>query len=108
MRVLVLEDDPQVRRLLRRVLTFDQHVVVMVDTAAAAIASAGVFDLAVLDINLPDGNGVDVAEVLLNRAAVPRVVFFTASTDQELLGRAGSLGSVIRKAAGLRALLAAM
>ncbi|MEQ9321459.1 MAG: response regulator [Polyangiaceae bacterium] len=104
----MLDDDPQIRRLLRRVLTFDRHAVEMAETVAEALAITGPFDLAVLDLNLPDGNGADVAEALLQRGATQRVVFFTASTEQPLLGRAGSLGSVIRKDAGLRALLAAI
>ena len=61
MRILVLDDDPQIRRLLRRVLTpaFGR------DGGDCRRASTGPFDLAVLDLNLPDGTGADVAEALL-------------------------------------------
>jgi two-component system OmpR family response regulator len=83
MRVLVVDDDAEVRRLLVRALERDGHAVTARTTARAALTALGArsFDVVVLDLALPDGNGVDVCQELRAlRNAVP-VLMLTAHSE---------------------------
>jgi CheY-like chemotaxis protein len=52
-------------------------------------------DLLILDINMPAGNGLDVAEKLLRNPTIPPVpvVFCTGRSDAETLARCAALGA---------------
>ena len=64
-RVLVVEDHPDGRELLRLILEEEGHAVTDVATVAAAEAMLarlpGTFDLLLTDVGLPDGSGTDLA-----------------------------------------------
>ena len=47
--------------------------------ARAALAAAEVVDLILLDVNLPDGNGLELAAELASAPARPTVIALTAS-----------------------------
>jgi len=67
MRVLVVDDDPSIRRSLERALTFDGHKVTTVANGAAAIGEAikpDEYDVVVLDLGLPDIDGLDVCKTI--------------------------------------------
>jgi two-component system KDP operon response regulator KdpE len=71
-RVLIVEDEPAILRVIERALK-KKHEVVFAGTAALAlgtIASAPP-DLAIVDVGLPDLDGVELAKQI--RAAVPNV-----------------------------------
>jgi len=53
-----------------------------------------------LDLDLPDGNGVDLARSLLDSQQATGVLFFTGSSDPLLLARARALGPVLMKTSG--------
>jgi len=106
-RVLVVEDDRMVARGLARLLTARGLSVDVALSCAAARAMPGRFDLAILDIELPDGLGVDLAHALVLRSKICALMFYTGATYQPLLRRAAKLGPVVAKQAGLQALLLA-
>jgi len=67
MRVLVVDDDPAIRRSLERALSFDGHSVTCVENGAAAISEAikpDTYDIVVLDLGLPDIDGLDVTRTI--------------------------------------------
>jgi two-component system, OmpR family, KDP operon response regulator KdpE len=75
--VLVVDDDQQVRRLLRTVLTGQGHTVIEANTVAAAIAEVQRArpDVMLLDLGLPDGDGVNVLSALpLDEPRIPVIV----------------------------------
>jgi len=104
-RLLVVEDDVTVARALSRTLARTGYSVAVTRSCSAALALTQSFDFAILDLDLPDGNGVDLARTLLASAKVPSVLFFTSSNDQALLARARCLGSVITKSLGTSPIL---
>lgn len=106
--VLVVEDDPALRRAIARALRTAGHHVVVAERCGRARSLSCAFDVAVLDLELPDGTGVDVAGELLGLGRAGGVVFFSAAADPLLLGRASRLGAVVRKGASLEGLLAAV
>jgi two-component system KDP operon response regulator KdpE len=75
-RVLIVDDEPQILRALRINLTARQyHVITAADgTAALQAASTGHPDLVVLDLGLPDMDGVEVIRGLRGWTPVPIVV----------------------------------
>jgi DNA-binding response OmpR family regulator len=108
LRVLVVEDDPLVRRAVTRALRRAGHDVVVAKGCDGARDLSHAVDVAVLDLELPDGTGVDVAGELLGLGATDGVVFFSGAADPLLLRRASRLGTVVAKGGNLRALIEAV
>jgi DNA-binding response OmpR family regulator len=104
LRVLLVEDDPELARTVERSLGHFGHRTVIASTVAATEALTESFDCGILDIDLPDGSGVRLAETLLDGGQVGAVVFFSASTDAEVLAEARALGTFVAKTAGVREL----
>jgi len=81
-RILVVEDDPDQRELINEVLCMhfkdaDGHTIVGVGTAAEALEKdLGLFDVVLLDYNLPDMSGLDLLEKILAKTNLP-VIFVT-------------------------------
>ena len=65
-RVLVVEDDPRLRSLLREALEREGHRATVVGTGSDALVASmdAAHDLVILDLNLPDVDGLEVAERL--------------------------------------------
>jgi two-component system, OmpR family, response regulator len=79
-RALVVEDDADLRRLLRKALDEEGFEVVPVARGAEAIAVAAEDppDVLVVDIGLPDADGRDVCQALRARGVDAPVLFLTA------------------------------
>ena len=85
--VLLVDDDPDFRKLARHVLGDEGLVVVReAETVAAAIAAAHELkpEAALVDVGLPDGSGLDLARALSDLTWRPRIVL--TSTDLEAVG----------------------
>ena len=63
-RILLVEDDPQIRALLGLVLRREGYALDEADTVASAMSllDAGSYDLALVDWRVPDGDGLLVAD----------------------------------------------
>jgi two-component system response regulator MprA len=78
-KVLVVEDDAELRRLLARGLGEEGFDVVVAANATAAIRHAEArMDLAILDVGLPDADGRDLCQALRARGFSAPVLFLTA------------------------------
>lgn len=79
-RVLVVDDQPNILDLLDTVLRFHGFVVDTAATAAEAIAVATARppDLVLLDVMLPDGDGMDVCRRLRADGLQAGIIFLTA------------------------------
>jgi two-component system, NarL family, response regulator DevR len=105
-RVFLVDDHEVVRRGLKDLLDAEEGIEVVGDAATAGMALAGIAstapDVAVLDVRLPDGNGVEVCREV--RARDPRIacLMLTSFGDDEALfdaimaGAAGYLLKDIR------------
>lgn len=80
--LLVVEDDPRLQGLLRDAFVAAGHRATVVGTGTAGLeaAFAGDVDLVVLDLNLPDVDGVEVARRLRADGDVP-ILMLTARGD---------------------------
>lgn len=82
--VLVVDDDPAFRRLAERMLAaFDLAVAGEADTAASAIAAAGSLrpEAVLVDVGLPDVDGIALARQLTALPWRPRVVLTSSDAD---------------------------
>jgi two-component system response regulator MprA len=79
-RVLVIEDDGDLRRLLRRGLEEEGFEVIQASTGkdALSLAEAEAPSLLVVDIGLPDADGRDVVQAVRSRGVESPVLFLTA------------------------------
>jgi DNA-binding response OmpR family regulator len=90
MRLLVVEDEPKVAAALHDVLVSEQYEVQVAGTGSEgfARASAERFDAIVLDIMLPERDGLDVLRTLRARGDMTPVLILTAkdTVDDRVLG----------------------
>lgn len=110
-RILILEDDTVLRRQIRRVFATRGWEVVEADCVARFVdaASTGTYDGCLLDLWLPDGNGLDAWERVRwcqNRAVA---VVMSGDATAEARARAERLGcaDLLAKPFQLSTLLAA-
>jgi len=82
MDVLVVEDDDGIARPLVAGLEREGHAVTRVATAAAALAEPE-HDLVLLDLRLPDGDGIDVCRTIRGRSAVPIIILSARDTEAD-------------------------
>lgn len=110
--VLLVEDHATLRQALASVIRAhpDMAVVGEVATAEPDAIAAVACDVAVVDLDLPGGDGVAVIEALRARDPAPGCVVMTGLTDDRELGRAIEAGAaaVLHKSAPMRELLDAI
>ena len=84
-RVLVCDDESQILRALRVVLREADYEVVPASTAAEALDLAAVqrLDAAIIDIVLPDGDGVEVARQIREWSPIPILVLSAIGEEDE-------------------------
>ncbi|MGO1316889.1 MAG: response regulator transcription factor [Cellulomonadaceae bacterium] len=80
--VLLAEDDPAIAEPLARALTREGYNVVVQGTGQGAIDSAPSADLVVLDLGLPDMDGLDVARAIRSQGMTTPVLVLTARADE--------------------------
>ena len=80
MHILVVEDDQRLARLLQRVLMEERHAVDTVHSGGRGLdlALSGGYDLIILDLMLPDRDGVDVCRALRAEGVEVPVLMLTA------------------------------
>lgn len=107
--ILMVDDDPGIRRVVTRALTAAGYLVTAAPDRASALTMLKdqTFSLAILDVNLPDGNGLDLCGEIHERYAVP-VIMLTVALDELDVVRALESGAddYVRKPFGTRELVA--
>lgn len=83
--IIVIEDDPAIRRFLRTSLGTHGFNVFEADTGKQGIVEIGVRkpDLVILDLGLPDMDGVDVIKSIREWSSVPIVILSARSAEQQ-------------------------
>lgn len=92
--VLLVEDEPQIRRLVRSALEGEGYQVSEADTVQRSLIEAGNCkpDLLVLDLGLPDGDGVDLIRDLRTWSNLPILVVSARGGETDKI-RALDLGA---------------
>ncbi|MDB4980067.1 MAG: two-component system response regulator [Myxococcales bacterium] len=95
MRIIVVEDDMQLRERLARALRARGHdAVVAADRAAARMEAERSFDAAVVDLRLGPDSGLEVISDLLAAQVTARVVLATSLATLEIVDEASRRGAV--------------
>lgn len=84
-RVVVIEDEADIRRFVRVALESEGHEVTEATTLARGLIEAGVRrpDLVVLDLGLPDGDGVDFVRQFRSWSSSPILVLSARSSEDD-------------------------
>ena len=82
---ILIEDEPQIRRFVRSALEAEGWVVHEAETAKRGLADAGTRkpDLLVVDLGLPDGDGLDLIRDVRGWSNVPIVVLSARSEEAD-------------------------
>jgi DNA-binding NtrC family response regulator len=92
-RVLVVDDDRAIRRTLEKLLASEGHEVATAGDGRQALDAAGGIDLVLLDLGLPEIDGLEVLRLLHDQPQPPPVVVLTARDDMQSTVRAVQLGA---------------
>ncbi|KRD18906.1 MULTISPECIES: response regulator transcription factor [unclassified Streptomyces] len=107
MHVLLVEDDEPVAESLRRGLKRYGFAVDWVSTGAAALSHPGPYDVVLLDLGLPDTDGLDVCRALRERGGVPIIVISARSDETDrVVGLELGADDYVSKPFGVREVIA--
>jgi DNA-binding response OmpR family regulator len=97
--ILVVDHDPSVRTLLKRVLTGKGYRVRSAANGADALLAAFTAppDLVLLDLKLPEENGWDIFGRLTQKWPLLPVVVITARPNQFFTALAAGVGALVEK-----------
>ncbi len=106
-RVFLLDDHDGVRRGVRELLELEDDLVVVGEARTAAEAldtvAATLPDVAILDVRLPDGSGVDVCREIRSGHPDIACLMLTSFADDDVLRQAiaaGAAGYVLKQVRG--------
>jgi two-component system KDP operon response regulator KdpE len=109
LRILVIDDEPQIRRILGISLRTQNYDVIEAGTGREgldALATRGA-DVVVLDLGLPDMDGLDVLRELRGWSAVPVIVLSARSAElQKVAALDAGANDFVTKPFGVQELLA--
>lgn len=113
-RILLADDHRMFREALRGQLATDKDIRIVGETGTAADTLAALPgarpDIVVLDVALPDGNGIDIARTIVARHPNVRIVMLSGYVDPMYVEEAMKAGAqaYVVKSAGIDELLRAI
>jgi two-component system response regulator DegU len=95
MKILIVEDNPTVRRLIRRAVTDVASEIEECEDGADVLRAYGAQlpDIVLMDVRMPRLNGLAATRLLLNSYPGARVLFVTDYDDDELRHAASEAGA---------------
>ena len=90
-RILIADDDAFTREMAQRALQGDGHEVVIAEDGGEALALIGqgpAFDLVVTDVEMPNTDGLELAEALIAQNPSQRIVIMSGLADELVRARA--------------------
>ncbi|GIO25399.1 response regulator [Ornithinibacillus bavariensis] len=95
-KVLLAEDQVMVRQGLKAMIETDEEIVVIGEAdngkEAVRLCEKQLFDVAILDIRMPEMDGIETAKVLRNRFPQIKVLMLTTFDDQQYVVDALKVG----------------
>jgi len=98
-KILLVDDDPAIRRMLSRLLTEESYRVLTATNGFEGLeaASRAKVDLVLLDLNMPGKDGWDTFEQLSTGNPLLPIILITGRPDQLYLARAAGVGALLEK-----------
>ena len=93
--VLIIDDEQEIRESILQLLRMEGHSADTASTAEEGLKKieGGVFDLILLDINLPDRNGLDLLKAIKHEAPEVGVIMITAYDSSQMAFQASKEGA---------------
>jgi len=84
-KILIVDDEPQIRRMMRATLTSSGHQVDEARTGEEALEKFREFlpDLVLLDLNMPGMGGVEACKSIRSGSDVPIIILTVRNTEKE-------------------------
>ncbi|MCC6140970.1 MAG: response regulator transcription factor [Nitrospira sp.] len=94
-RILLADDHPQIRKLLRVILEPEFKVVGMAEDGEMLLQYAQILqpDVVISDINMPKINGIQAAQLLKTIAPSARIIFLTSHAEPSYMASAFEAGA---------------
>jgi DNA-binding NtrC family response regulator len=91
--ILVVDDDVEICRILDRILSYDKYEVRTGHSVADALGALkrNFFDVYLLDYNLPDGTGLDVAARIRSKGSEAPIILLSGYDPSAVALRAENL-----------------
>ena len=85
--VLVIDDEIQIRRLLELTLKSDGYKVLLADTAQEGVRRAEMDrpELTILDLGLPDKDGIDVLKMIRQWSSMPVLIVSVRDSESDIV-----------------------
>jgi DNA-binding NtrC family response regulator len=98
-RIMVLDDDEQIRKALLKILRVEGYEVILAGQAGEALdkLERQSIDLLLLDLNLPNKSGWDVFERVTSINPLLPVIIITGKEKQSELAVAAGVGALMQK-----------
>ena len=98
-KILLVDDDPAIRRILLRLLEEEDYLVLTAANGVEAVelANAARFDLVLLDLSMPVKGGWETFEQLSSRHPLLPVILITARPNQFFPALASGVGALLEK-----------
>jgi DNA-binding NarL/FixJ family response regulator len=97
-RLMIIDDHPLFRagvvRALRDAMDVDEVAEAGSVKEAMAKLAVGSFDLAIVDIGLPDRSGLELVEALARKAGAPRFFILSMNSDRSSVRKALQMGAM--------------
>lgn len=97
--MLIVDDDALTARAVARLAKVRGFEAVVVTATTEMAVVEGTFDVAIVDLNIGEASGLELARRLLADERASRVVFHSGTEDHQLLEDAMALAPVVRKGA---------
>ncbi len=93
--ILIIEDEKEILKIIGRLLKSEGYNIIEAETGGHALHLAGRIkpDVVILDLNLPDYNGIRLLEELKAMDETIQVIILTAHGTQEAVRSAMELGA---------------
>lgn len=84
-KILIIDDDPNVTRLLTQIVTRMGHQAICADCAAKGLQAAGTgtYEVILLDVGLPDADGLEIMPDIREHAQNAEVIILTGNGDPD-------------------------
>ncbi|MCI0469175.1 MAG: sigma-54 dependent transcriptional regulator [Nitrospirae bacterium] len=95
MHILIVDDEPSIRKVLRRLLLDEMHTPYEAGTIseANALLDSHIFDIAIVDLRLPDGSGINLLKTIKEKSPDTTALMITAFATTETAIEAMKLGA---------------
>jgi DNA-binding response OmpR family regulator len=93
MKILLLEDDIALNRAIKKVTELDGNITMSYEDGQDVFDNLDdIYDLYILDINVPNINGLELLDLIYKKDATSKVIIISASTDINSLQKAYKFG----------------